>query len=341
MRESIFLNENEMVFFYWVDVEIGREAGDFLYTLYPGHSKIDASRGSSDRELPIKVAEFAAVYRWEQSGELSGMTRVRGFMQDDAHILCTEEQLPGEIAECLGPCQDTFCDAGHVRLQGTRQFAGTQSDKYIGGDVSWSKAERALEVAEKSLGVPHSLESEEAAFYDPKKDFIVKDVIEREWQLGTVQVDYNVLERFNISYVSSDNKLHQPMIHRAPVRSMERFCGILIEHFAGDFPTWLAPEQVRLLSLNDENRSEKFYPPNHISCVCPIPRSFPEIFGGLVMYTDGGNILRGCFERSVTFFLFLFRKNVERASFSQIERIPSPPNIFLFLSSLRISIHPR
>ncbi|MDR1303505.1 MAG: threonine--tRNA ligase [Puniceicoccales bacterium] len=220
----------------------------------PGHIKIYASRGRSYRELPIKLAEFAAVYRWEQSGELSGMTRVRGFTQDDAHIFCTEEQLPGEIAECLGLVKTIFGTLGMSDFKVRVSLRDPQSDKYIGRDESWSKAERALEIAAKSLGVPYSLAPGEAAFYGPKIDFIVKDVIGREWQLGTVQVDYNLPERFNISYVGSDNKLHQPvMIHRAPFGSMERFCGILIEHFAGDFPTWLAPEQVRLLPLNDEN----------------------------------------------------------------------------------------
>ncbi|MDR0590900.1 MAG: threonine--tRNA ligase [Puniceicoccales bacterium] len=220
----------------------------------PGHIKIYASRGRSYRELPIKLAEFAAVYRWEQSGELSGMTRVRGFTQDDAHIFCTEEQLPQEIAECLGLVKTIFATLGMSDFKARVSLRDPQSDKYIGRDESWSKAEKALEIAAKSLGVPYSLAPGEAAFYGPKIDFIVKDVIGREWQLGTVQVDYNLPERFNISYVGSDNKLHQPvMIHRAPFGSMERFCGILIEHFAGDFPTWLAPEQVRLLPLNDEN----------------------------------------------------------------------------------------
>jgi threonyl-tRNA synthetase len=220
----------------------------------PGHIKIYASRGRSYRELPIKLAEFAAVYRWEQSGELSGMTRVRGFTQDDAHIFCTEEQLPDQIAECLGLVKTIFATLGMSDFKVRVSLRDPQSDKYIGRDESWNKAEQALEVAAKSLGVPHSLATGEAAFYGPKIDFIVKDVIGREWQLGTVQVDYNLPERFNINYVGSDNKLHQPvMIHRAPFGSMERFCGILIEHFAGDFPTWLAPEQVRLLPLNDEN----------------------------------------------------------------------------------------
>ncbi|MDR1435204.1 MAG: threonine--tRNA ligase [Puniceicoccales bacterium] len=220
----------------------------------PGHIKIYASRTRSYRELPVKLAEFGTVYRWEQSGELNGMTRVRGFTQDDAHIFCTEEQLPHEIEECLNLVKTIFATLGMSDFRVRVSLRDPNSNKYIGGDESWKKAEQALEIAAKSLGVPYTLEPGEAAFYGPKIDFVIKDVIGREWQLGTVQVDYNLPERFHISYVGNDNKLHQPvMIHRAPFGSMERFCGLLMEHFAGDFPTWLAPEQIRILTLNDEN----------------------------------------------------------------------------------------
>jgi threonyl-tRNA synthetase len=220
----------------------------------PGHIKIYASRTRSYRELPVKLAEFGTVYRWEQSGELNGMTRVRGFTQDDAHIFCTEEQLPREIEECLNLVKTIFATLGMSDFRVRVSLRDPNSNKYIGSDESWKKAEQALEIAAKSLGVPYGLELGEAAFYGPKIDFVIKDVIGREWQLGTVQVDYNLPERFDLSYVGSDNKLHQPiMIHRAPFGSMERFCGLLIEHFAGDFPTWLAPEQIRILTLNDEN----------------------------------------------------------------------------------------
>jgi threonyl-tRNA synthetase len=220
----------------------------------PGHIKIYASKTRSYHDLPIKLAEFGTVYRWEQSGELSGMTRVRGFTQDDAHIFCTEEQLPDEILECLGPVKMIFSTLGIADFRIRVGLRDPNSEKYIGSNDSWEKAEGALRKAAETLGVPYSLETGEAAFYGPKIDFVIKDVIGREWQLGTVQVDYNLPERFAISYVGADNRPHQPvMIHRAPFGSMERFCGLLIEHFGGDFPTWLSPEQVRLLPLNDQN----------------------------------------------------------------------------------------
>jgi threonyl-tRNA synthetase len=201
------------------------------------------------------LAEFGTVYRWEQSGELNGMTRVRGFTQDDAHIFCTEEQLPGEILECLGLVKIIFSTLGIADFRVRVGLRDPNSEKYIGGDEFWAKAEDALRKAAETIGIPHSIETGEAAFYGPKIDFVIRDVIGREWQLGTVQVDYNLPGRFGIGYVGSDNKLHQPvMIHRAPFGSMERFCGLLIEHFGGDFPTWLSPEQVRILPLNDSNR---------------------------------------------------------------------------------------
>ncbi|MDR1366609.1 MAG: threonine--tRNA ligase, partial [Puniceicoccales bacterium] len=220
----------------------------------PGHIKIYAFKMRSYRDLPIKLAEFGTVYRWEQSGELTGMTRVRGFTQDDAHIFCTEEQLPNEILECLGLVKMIFSTLGIVDFRVRVGLRDPNSKKYIGGDESWAKAEGALQKAAKTLGVPYSMETGEAAFYGPKIDFVIRDVIGREWQLGTVQIDYNLPERFAISYMGSDNRPHRPvMIHRAPFGSMERFCGLLIEHFNGDFPTWLSPEQVRLLPLNDHN----------------------------------------------------------------------------------------
>lgn len=218
----------------------------------PGHIKIYASKTRSYRELPVKLAEFGTVYRWEQSGELSGMTRVRGFTQDDAHIFCTEEQLGDEINQCLQLVRLIFKTLGMEDFRVRVSLRDRDSSKYIGSDESWICAENALKRAAESLDVPFSLEEGEAAFYGPKIDFVVKDVIGREWQLGTIQVDYNLPERFKLTYIGSDNKPHQPvMIHRAPFGSLERFCGLLIEHFGGNFPTWLAPEQVRILSIND------------------------------------------------------------------------------------------
>ncbi len=219
----------------------------------PHHAKIFDSAPHSYRDMPVRLAEFGTVYRWEQSGELNGMTRVRGFTQDDAHLFCTEDQIPAEIQGCLELVKVIFNVLGmkdyRVRV-GLRDASG---DKYTGTKENWDKAEAACRDAAKSLGVPFSEEPGEAAFYGPKIDFVVKDVIGREWQLGTVQVDYNMAIRFDLSYIGPDNKPHRPVvIHRAPFGSMERFCGVLIEHFAGAFPTWLSPEQVRVLPISEK-----------------------------------------------------------------------------------------
>ena len=219
----------------------------------PMHIRIFRSEQRSYRDLPIRLAEFGTVYRWEQSGELNGMTRVRGFTQDDAHLFIREDQLQEEIQRCLGLVKLVFSVLGMKHYRVRVSLRDPQSDKYVGNPESWNKAENALRQAVKSLEVDYQEEIGEAAFYGPKIDFVVKDVIGREWQLGTVQVDYNLPERFDLSYVGSDNQNHRPvMIHRAPFGSMERFCGVLIEHFAGNFPTWLAPEQVRILPMNDD-----------------------------------------------------------------------------------------
>lgn len=219
----------------------------------PMHIKIFDSQPHSYRDLPVRLAEFGTVYRWEQSGELNGMTRVRGFTQDDAHIFCTEEQLGQEIKGCLDLVKFVFntLDMSDYRVRiGLRD---PDSTKYVGEPEKWDKAEEALREAAQTLDVDYIEEPGEAAFYGPKIDFVVKDVIGREWQLGTVQVDYNLPERFDLTYIGADNEKHRPvMIHRAPFGSMERFCGLLIEHFAGNFPIWLAPEQVRILPMNDE-----------------------------------------------------------------------------------------
>ena len=219
----------------------------------PMHIKIFDSQPHSYRDLPIRLAEFGTVYRWEQSGELNGMTRVRGFTQDDAHLFCTEEQIAEEIAGCLNLVKLVFQTLGMNDYRVRIGLRDIDSNKYVGDSKQWDHAENALRKAAQNLGVDFTEEQGEAAFYGPKIDFVVKDVIEREWQLGTVQVDYNLPERFDLSYIGADNEKHRPvMIHRAPFGSMERFCGVLIEHFAGNFPTWLAPEQVRILPMNDE-----------------------------------------------------------------------------------------
>ena len=219
----------------------------------PMHIRIFKSEQRSYRDLPIRLAEFGTVYRWEQSGELNGMTRVRGFTQDDAHLFLREEQLQDEIQGCLGLVKLVFSVLGMSDYRVRVSLRDPDSDKYVGEAAAWDKAENALRQAVKTLDVEYEEEIGEAAFYGPKIDFVVRDVIGREWQLGTVQVDYNLPERFDLSYVGSDNQDHRPvMIHRAPFGSMERFCGVLIEHFGGAFPTWLAPEQVRILPMNDD-----------------------------------------------------------------------------------------
>lgn len=219
----------------------------------PHHIKIYANDAHSYRDLPVRLAEFGTVYRWEQSGELGGMTRVRGFTQDDAHIFCTPDQLAGEIRQCLGIVKTIFGTLGMTDYRVRLSMRDPESDKYVGSPENWDKAEQALRDAAEWLGADYSEEAGEAAFYGPKIDFIVRDAIGREWQLGTVQVDYNLPERFDLHYTGADNKPHRPvMVHRAPFGSMERFTGLLIEHFEGKFPTWLSPEQVRVLPISDK-----------------------------------------------------------------------------------------
>ncbi len=220
----------------------------------PHHVKIFSSQPHSYRDLPVRLAEFGTVYRWEQSGELNGMTRVRGFTQDDAHLFCTEEQVQTEILGCLSLVKTVLTTLGMSDYRVRIGLRDPDSNKYTGDAANWDKAEAACREAAKTLGVAFTEEAGEAAFYGPKIDFMVRDVIGREWQLGTVQVDYNLPVRFDLTYIGADNASHRPvMIHRAPFGSMERFCGVLIEHFGGDFPLWLAPEQIRLVPISDKN----------------------------------------------------------------------------------------
>jgi threonyl-tRNA synthetase len=219
----------------------------------PMHIKIFASHPRSYRDLPVRLAEFGTVYRWEQSGELNGMTRVRGFTQDDAHLFVTEEQMTGELQGCLDLVKTVL---GTFRMTDYRvriSLRDPTSDKYVGDPSNWDRAEQACRDAAANLGVPFTEEPGEAAFYGPKIDFVVRDVLGREWQLGTVQVDFNLPQRFELSYTGADGKAHVPvMIHRAPFGSLERFTGVLIEHFAGDFPVWIAPEQARILPVSEK-----------------------------------------------------------------------------------------
>jgi threonyl-tRNA synthetase len=220
----------------------------------PHHIKIYASDPHSYRDLPIRLAEFGTVYRWEKSGELGGMTRVRGFTQDDAHLFCTEEQVPGELLMCLELVKIVLTTLGMNDYRVRVGLRDPDSAKYVGDPAQWDRAEAACKEAAKSLGVNFTEEPGEAAFYGPKIDFVVKDTIGREWQLGTVQVDYQLPVRFDLTYTGADNKPHRPvMIHRAPFGSMERFIGVLTEHFAGAFPLWLAPVQVTVLCISEKS----------------------------------------------------------------------------------------
>ena len=222
----------------------------------PHHIMIYKSRPRSYRELPLRLAEFGTVYRFEQSGELTGMTRVRGFTQDDAHIFCTEDQVAEEFRGCIQMTQFVLQTLGFTDYRVRLSLRDPKSDKYVGDPDVWERAESALKQVCQEMDLPN-LETAigEAAFYGPKADFIVADCIGRQWQLGTVQLDYNLPspQRFNLEYVGPDNRPHQPvMIHRAPFGSLERFTGILIEHFAGAFPLWLAPEQIRVLTVSEK-----------------------------------------------------------------------------------------
>ncbi len=236
----------------------GLEKGDFDGYLLkpmncPHHIKIYASDHHSYRDLPVRLAEFGTVYRWEQSGELGGMTRVRGFTQDDAHLFCTPDQVAAEVTGCLDLVKKVLGTLGMNNYRVRLSLRDPESDKYVGSTENWDKAEAALRQAVQTLGVEYTEELGEAAFYGPKIDFVVKDVIGRDWQLGTVQVDYNLPVRFGLTYVGADNQPHVPvMIHRAPFGSLERFTGLLIEHFEGKFPTWLAPEQVRVIPISEK-----------------------------------------------------------------------------------------
>jgi threonyl-tRNA synthetase len=219
----------------------------------PHHCEIYGHKPRSYKELPLRFAEFGTVYRYEQTGELHGLTRVRGFTQDDAHLFCTSEQLEAEfigvveltmfVLEKLG--FDNYTAQISLRHQ-------TDRSKYLGSEHDWDKAENAIIEATKKVGLKTKIEYDEAAFYGPKLDFMVKDALGRKWQLGTVQVDYQLPNRFELEYIGSDNQPHRPvMIHRAPFGSMERFIGVLTEHCAGKFPLWLTPDQVAILPISD------------------------------------------------------------------------------------------
>lgn len=221
----------------------------------PHHHRIYSSDLRSYRELPIRLAEFGSVYRFEQSGELNGLSRVRGFTQDDAHIYCTHDQLKDEIKHTIELTQLVFSTFGmpvDIRLS----FRDENEKKYGGETENWERAQREIKEVADEMDLDYKIAKGEASFYGPKIDFIIRDAIGRKWQLGTVQVDYVMPERFDLTYVGSDNEKHRPVIiHRAPFGSMERFVSILIEHFAGDFPLWLAPIQVKVLPISEEYKN--------------------------------------------------------------------------------------
>jgi threonyl-tRNA synthetase len=219
----------------------------------PFHIQIYKSQLRSYRELPLRLAEFGTVYRYEQSGELGGLTRVRGFTVDDSHLFVAPEQLDSEFLSVVDLILSVFQKLQLKNFKARLSFRDPASDKYIGSDEAWDKAQSAIRRAVEQLGMEHFEGIGEAAFYGPKLDFIFRDALEREWQLGTVQVDYNLPERFDLEYVAEDGTRKRPvMIHRAPFGSLERLIGILIEEYAGDFPLWLAPVQARLLPVSQE-----------------------------------------------------------------------------------------
>ncbi len=220
----------------------------------PHHCEIYNAERWSYKDLPKRYAEFGTVYRYEQSGELHGLTRVRGFTQDDAHIFCTSDQLLNEFKKVIDLVLYVFHSLGFDNFEAQISLRDRENrDKYIGSDENWEKAESAIIQAADEKGLPTVVEYGEAAFYGPKLDFMVKDALGRKWQLGTIQVDYNLPERFDLSYTSSDNQLHRPiMIHRAPFGSLERFIAILLEHTGGDFPLWLSPEQYKILPISEK-----------------------------------------------------------------------------------------
>jgi threonyl-tRNA synthetase len=223
----------------------------------PHHIQIYKATPRSYRDLPVRLAEFGTVYRFEQTGELNGMTRVRGFTQDDAHLFCTEEQVGDEFRACIELTQYILKTMALSDYRVRLGFRDPASSKYVGEPAAWTRAEAAILEVAKSMNLPSlEVEAGEAAFYGPKADFVVRDCIGREWQLGTVQLDYNLPERFQLEYTAADNRSHRPaMIHRAPLGSMERFIGILIEHFAGAFPLWLAPIQARVLPISEKTEA--------------------------------------------------------------------------------------
>ncbi len=220
----------------------------------PHHCYMFKAQPRSYRQLPLRLFEFGTVYRHEQTGELNGLLRVRGLTQDDAHIFCTADQVEEEFRATIELTKFVLKSVGLDDYRVQLSLRDPDSSKYVGTEDQWDKAEGSLRGVLQQSGLDFNEEPGEAAFYGPKADFMIRDCIGRSWQLGTVQLDYNLPERFKLEYAGSDNTTHRPvMIHRAPFGSLERFVGVLIEHFAGAFPMWLSPEQVRVLPLSDKS----------------------------------------------------------------------------------------
>ena len=219
----------------------------------PHHCEIFSNRPRSYKELPLRIGEFGTVYRYEQSGELHGLSRVRGFTQDDAHIFCTPEQVKAEFLSVLALTKEVLDKTGFKEFTAQISLRDPETpEKYIGSNENWDSAEAAIIEACHEVEMNTTTELGEAAFYGPKLDFMIKDALGRRWQLGTIQVDYNLPERFELEYIGADNKAHRPvMIHRAPFGSMERFMSILIEHTAGKFPLWLTPDQYVIIPVSE------------------------------------------------------------------------------------------
>ena len=250
-RKATTASERAQALLHWLEAQEG-------YLLKPmncpHHIHIYKAEPRSYRDLPVRLAEFGTVYRFEQTGELSGMTRVRGFTQDDAHLFITPEQVEAEVGSNIDLVLFVLSSLGLNDYRVRVGLRDPSSDKYVGSRENWDRAEKTLIELVSSRGMNYTAETGEAAFYGPKIDFVVRDCIGREWQLGTVQLDYNLPERFQLEYIGTDNRAHRPvMIHRAPFGSMERFMGILIEHFAGAFPLWLAPEQARVATISEKS----------------------------------------------------------------------------------------
>ena len=220
----------------------------------PHHCEIYKTKPRSYKDLPVRLAEFGTVYRYEQSGELHGLTRVRGFTQDDAHLFCRPDQVKEEFMKVIDLVLYVFAALGFEDYTAQVSLRDPENKtKYIGTDENWALAESAIIEAAAEKGLRTVVETGEAAFYGPKLDFMVKDALGRKWQLGTIQVDYNLPERFELEYTGSDNQKHRPvMIHRAPFGSLERFVAVLIEHCAGNFPLWLSPEQFTILPISEK-----------------------------------------------------------------------------------------